>query len=168
MTQRTLASVFCTALLAATAVAATPLHAKWPAWLTIESPVNAFDQASRGALLLVHAQMREGQTKASDLDGSAEGLVNGARKSLKLHFEPTSHPNVYAMRTQWPAEGTWVLRIALASTTAIVTLKPDGTVASTRIPTYAQGSWQIPSPVTDRDIDAALAAAAGATTTAKR
>jgi hypothetical protein len=168
MTRRALASALCTALLATTAVAATPLHAKWPAWLTIESPVNAFDQASRGALLLVTASVREGQTQASDLDGSAEGLVNGARKSVKLHFEPTAHPNVYAMRPhQWPAEGTWLLRIALFSTTAIVTLKPDGTVASVKVPTYAQGSWQIPSPVTDRDIDAALAAAA-TTTTAKR
>jgi len=160
MTRRALAPALCLPLLSATAIAATPLHAPWPAGFSIESPVNAFDQASRGALLLVHAAIREGQTRASDLDGSAEGLVNGARKSVTLRFEPTSHPNVYAVRAQWPAEGTWVLRIALAQTTAIVTLKPDGTVGSVKVPTYAQGSWQIPSPVTEHDIDAALAAAA--------
>ena len=159
MTRRALASTFCLTLLTVVAVAATP-YAKWPAWLSIESPVNAFDQASRGALLLVHAEMREGQTQVSDIDGSAEGLVNGARRSVKLHFDATSHPNVYAMRAQWPTEGTWLLRIALFSTTAIVTLNSDGSVASTKVPTYAQGIWQLPISVTSRDIDSALAAAA--------
>jgi hypothetical protein len=161
MTRRALASALCLSLFGATAVvAATPAHAKWPAWLSIESPVNAFDQASRGALLLVHAEVREGQTQVSDIDGSAEGLVNGARRSVKLRFDATSHPNVYAMRAQWPTEGTWLLRIALYSTTAIVTLNRDGGVASIKVPTYAQGIWQLPIPVTMREIDSALAVAA--------
>jgi hypothetical protein len=160
MTRRALVSALCFTVCSATAMAATPLRAMWPAWLSIESPVNAFDEASRGALLLVHAALREGQAQAADIDGSAEGLVNGARKSMKLHIDPTSHPNVFALRTQWPTDGTWLLRIALHSTTAIVTLKPDGSVASVKVPTYAQGNGQIPSPVTGRDIDAALAAAA--------
>jgi hypothetical protein len=160
MTRRALTSAFCFTVFSATALAATPVHTMWPAWLSIESPVNAFDEASRGALLLVHASVREGQTQASDLDGFAEGLVAGTRKSVKLHIVGTSHPNVYAIRAQWPTEGTWLLRISLASTTAIVTLNPDGSVASVKVPTYAQGTWQIPSAVTDRDIDAALAAAA--------
>ena len=160
MTRRALISALCFTLFSATAVVATPSGSKWPAWLTIESPVNAFDQASRGALLLVHAAVAEGPTEVVDIDGSAEGLVNGARKSVKLRFETTSHPNVYAMRAQWPTEGTWVLRIGFHSTTAIVTLNPDGSVASSRVPTYPQGKWQLPSTVTDRDIAAALAAAA--------
>jgi hypothetical protein len=161
MTRRGLASALCLTLFSATAAAAVaaPL-AYWPPWLSIEAPVNPFDAPSRGALLLVHAAVREGLTQVTDIDGSAEGLVNGARRSVKLHFDATSHPNVYALTRQWPTEGTWLLRIALHSTTAIVTLNPDGGVASTRVPTYAQGMWQLPSAVTDRDIDAALAAAA--------
>ncbi len=158
MTRRALLSALCFTMCSAAAMAATPFRAMWPAWLSIESPVNAFDEASRGALLLVHAAVREGQTQASDIGGSAEGLVDGARKSVKLHLEPTSHPNVFAIRPQWPTEGTWLLRITLLSTTAIVTLNANGSVASVKVPTYAQGKWQLPSPVTDRDIDAALAA----------
>jgi hypothetical protein len=104
MTRSTL--VLCFTLLSATAAVAAPTHAKWPPWLSIEAPVNPFDPASRGAVLLVHAAVREGQTQVSDLDGSAEGLVNGARKSVKLRFDTTSHPNVYALRQQWPTDGT--------------------------------------------------------------
>jgi hypothetical protein len=156
MTRRALASALCLTLFSATAVVAAPVHAKWPPWLSIEAPVNPFDPTSRGALCLVHATLREGQTQVSDIDGSAEGLVNGARRSVKLHFDTTSRPNVYAVRRQWPTEGTWLLRISLQSTTAIVTLGPDGSVASASVPTHDR----LPILVTDRDIDAALAAAA--------
>lgn len=162
MTRRALVSALCITVFSTAAIAATPSHMMWPAWLSIESPVNAFDEASRGALLLVHATLHEGQSKATDIEGSAEGIVAGARQRVKLHVEPTSHPNVYAIRPKWATEGTWVLRIAFYSTTAIVTLKPDGSVASVKVPTYAQGNWQLPSPVTERDIDAALAAALAA------
>ena len=160
MIRRALVPALFLGLTSATTLIAAPNIAKWPAWLSIEAPVNSFDGASRGALLLVHATQREGHTTVADIDGSAEGLVNGVRQSVKLQFVATAHPDVYALRRQWPVDGTWLLRIALHETTAIVTLNPDGSVAASRVPTHDQGSWSLPSAVTRRDIDSALVAAA--------
>jgi hypothetical protein len=63
------------ALLAAgAAVTASAALLKWPPWISIESPVNPFDAAAHGAVLLVHATFREGPAQVSDLSGTAEGL----------------------------------------------------------------------------------------------
>src|SRR3954463_14851807 len=86
---------------------------KSPPWLSIESPVNPYDPATRGAALLVHAQFREGNTQLADLTGSAEGLVRGVRRTIPLRFDSTARLNVFGVRRQWPADGAWVLRIAL-------------------------------------------------------
>ena len=88
--------------MAATAGSTSPAIAKWPPWISIESPVNPYDPTSRGALLLVHAAVREGQSQVSDVSGSAEGIVNGVRKSVPLHFDATGKADVYALRRQWP------------------------------------------------------------------
>ncbi|HXT15414.1 MAG TPA: hypothetical protein VN706_07265 [Gemmatimonadaceae bacterium] len=133
---------------------------KWPPWLSIESPVNSFDAPSRSAALLVHTSLREGEAQLGDLTGAAEGLVNGARRSVPLHFDATSHPNVFAVRRQWPDGGAWVLRISLKSTTAIIALDRSGSVASTRIPGTQSGNFLLPRVVESRDIDSALAEAA--------
>src|ERR1043165_2956975 len=114
------------ALALATTALATPNIPKWPPWLSIESPVNPYDASARGALLLVHATFRGGASPLSDVSGSAEGIVNGARRSVPLRFENTGRPNVYALRQQWPADGRWVLKINLRTTTALVTVDQGG------------------------------------------
>ena len=139
--------------------AATPAHAKWPPWLSIESPVNPFDASTSGAICLVHAAMREGTPGIADVSGSAEGLVNGARRSIALKLDPTSRPGVFAIRRQWPTEGTWALRISLASTTAIVLLDGEGNVAGVHIPTTVADGRPIPRHVVARDIDSTLTVA---------
>jgi len=133
---------------------------KWPPWLSIEAPVNPFDPDARGAVLLVHTAVREGRTSVADLSGSAEGLVRGARRSVPLRFEATSRPDVYAVRRQWPSDGTWLLRITLRGTTALVTLDGAGNVASTRVPTRLNSGIALPRPVAAAEIDSALALAA--------
>jgi hypothetical protein len=149
-----------TLVLAVTTIGQAAL-AKWPPWLSIESPVNPFDQDARGAVLLVHTAVREGRTSVADLSGSAEGLVRGTRRSVPLHFETTSRPDVYAVRRQWPSDGTWLLRITLLqSATALVTLDDAGNVASTRVPTRMSSGIAIPRPVMAAEIDSALALAA--------
>lgn len=136
--------------------AAAPARAKWPPWLSIESPVNPYDRSLDGSVLLVHAATHEGVPAISDVSGSAEGIVNGARRSVALHFDPTARPGVFALRKQWPAEGTWLLRISLASTTALVSLDGAGRVAGVNIPaTFAEGR-PIPRAVVARDIDSTL------------
>ena len=160
MTRRVLISAGLLALATATAAFTTPAAAKWPPWLSIESPVNPFDPTARGAAFLVHAVFREGQAQLSDLTGKAEGLVDGSRRSTPLRFDTTGRPGVFAVRRQWPSDGTWLLRIALQHTTAIVTLDRNGNVASVRVPTELAGGNQLPRPVGAKEIDSTLAEAA--------
>ena len=75
------------ALVLSTTAFVTPNIPKWPPWLSIESPVNPYDSSARGALLLVHATFREGPSQLTDLSGTAEGIVNGARRSVSLRFD---------------------------------------------------------------------------------
>ena len=160
MNRRIVVSASVLAFAAAIAAFATPASVKWPPWLSIESPVNPFDPTARGAVFLVHAAFREGQPQLSDISGTAEGLVNGARRSITLHFDSTSRPGVFAVRRQWPSDGSWLLRIALQHTTAIVTLDRAGNVASVRVPTAIASGNQIPRPVDAKEIDSTLAVAA--------
>ena len=161
MRHRISASLVALALILGSATMANATNFKWPPWLSIEAPVNPFDADARGAVLLVHAAVREGRTSAADLTGSAEGLVRGARRSVPLRFDATSRPDVYAVRRQWPAEGTWILRITLLrNTTALVTLDAVGNVASTRVPTRMSSGMALPRPVGAAEIDSALALAA--------
>jgi hypothetical protein len=136
-----------------------PAEFRWPPWLSIEAPVNPFDHDSRGALLLVHASSREGAPVAANLAGSAQGIVNGTRRTIAIHFDSTSRPGVFAVRKQWPSDGTWLLQISYYNTTAIVVLDRDGEVASVRVPTRLESGNQIPRAVAAREIDSTLAAA---------
>lgn len=160
MTRRALLPAALLALITATAAFVSPfapLLLKWPPWLSIEAPVNPFDPATRGAVLLAHATFREGQAQVSDLSGTAEGIVNGRRRSVTLRFDTTGRANVFALRRQWPTEGSWLLRIALKQTTAIVTLDRTGGIASVRVPTELQSGNQIPRLVSAKEIDSTLA-----------
>jgi len=145
-------------LLALTA-AATPAHAKWPPWLSIEAPLNPFDGSLRGAICLVHAVTREGPPDITALSGTAEGLVGGMRRSIPLKLDATSSPGVFAVRKQWPSGGAWVLKISLLSTTAIVALDRSDNVTSVRIPATVAEGRPIPRAVTPRDIDSTLSVA---------
>lgn len=138
-----------------------PTLVKWPPWLSIEAPVNPFDPATRGAVLLVHAMAHDGTVKAADLSGSAEGLVGGSRRSVALRFDDIAHPGVYAIRRQWPTGGTWLLRITLRrSTTALVTLGPSGDVEAVSVPTRMSAEGMpLPRAVAAREVDSALAVA---------
>jgi hypothetical protein len=157
MTARALVAASLLALGTATAGFPTPGVVQWPPWLSIESPVNPFDPTSRGAVLLVHAVFREGQVQRTDLRGTAEGIVNGSRRSITLRFDTTGRPGVFAVRRQWPSDGAWLLRIALQHTNAIVMLDRSGNVASVRVPTDLASGNPIPRAVGAREIDSTLA-----------
>ena len=147
-------------LLLGAATLAAAAVAKWPPWLSIESPVNPFDPATRGAVLLVHAAMREGPPAASALTGTAEGVVDGARRTIRLRIDATPTPGTFAVRRQWPAEGTWLLRVSLRNTTAIVSLDGEGNVAAVRVPTEHASGVDIPRAVSAQEVDSILSAAA--------
>ena len=88
--------------------ASTALAAFGPPWISIEYPVNPYDQATKDAYLVVHA-FHHGTAMAVPVAGTAEGMVRGERKSVSLEFRATSRPGVYALKRQWPTEGTWTL-----------------------------------------------------------
>src|SRR6266571_1251067 len=151
----------------ATALVAAPVSAfelKGPPWISIELPVNPYDQSTRGAFFLVHS-FHHGTAMGFIVSGTAEGMMNGERRSLKLDFAETSREGVYALKRTWPKEGTWTLVIKANqgpedAATAVVDLGPDGDVVAIRVPTMHRGSWTVPAPVSLGEIDAALRARA--------
>ena len=152
------------AALAGVLLAAPALALKGPPWISIELPVNPYDKSTRDAFLLVHS-FHHGTAMGFIVSGTAEGMVNGERRSLKLDFAETSREGVYALKRTWPKEGTWTLVIKANqgpddAATAVVDLGSDGEVAAIRVPTMQRGAWTVPAPVTLGEIDAALRARA--------
>jgi hypothetical protein len=107
--------------------------------------------------MLVHAQFREGNTQLADLSGTAEGLVSGTRRTIRLRFDSTARLNVFGLRKQWPTEGTWLVRINLKQTTALVSLDAAGNVAKVSVPTESSQGIPLPRAVGSREVDSALA-----------
>lgn len=140
-----------------------------PPWISIELPANPHDASTRGAFLLVHA-FHHGTPVGFPITGTAEGIVNGERRTVRLEFTKTTRAGVYGLRRMWPAEGTWTLVISVNQggedredkATAVVELDGNGDVVSVKVPTRQQGQWTIPAGVSMADIDAGLRARAGA------
>src|SRR3982751_4382473 len=82
-----------------------------PPWIAIEYPANPFDRASRDAFLTVRTY-HHGDLMAKTVTGTAEGVVNGKRQSMRLDIRPGSQPGTYVVRWQKPATGRWVLVIS--------------------------------------------------------
>jgi len=131
-----------------------------PPWISIEYPVNPHDQTMRNAFLVVHC-FHHSEPVACPMTGTAEGIVNGERRSIKLSFTETRRTGVYALARQWPSEGVWTLVIR-GSATAVVDLAPDGQVASVRVPSRQQDGWTIPVDVSMSEIDQGLRTRASA------
>lgn len=129
---------------------------KWPPWLSIESPVSPWDPASHGVAFYVHAMLREGLPSLGDVSGAAEGLVNGERRTVPLEFTSTTRPGVFAVRRAWPGGGTWVIRVSLLTTSALITLDRDGRVGSVTVPTVATPGGVVPRALAQREVDSTL------------
>ena len=139
---------------------ATTAVASGPPWISIELPANPYDESTKGAYLLVHS-FHHGAAIGYIVTGTAEGIVNGERRSVKLEFAETSRTGVYALQRSWPEQGTWTLVIKANqgpddAATAVVDLGPNGEVEAIRVPTMQRGRWTVPAPVAMSDIDAAL------------
>ena len=75
-------------------------------------------------------------TDALDPWASAEGAVDGHRKSVLIHLEPTSEYGVYRFTRTWPKEGLWVIRFSPGHPPAPATvakLRADGTIRSNKL-----------------------------------
>lgn len=136
-----------------------------PPWISIEYPVNPYDATTRDAFLVVHA-FHHGSPTAFPVSGTAEGLVNGQRRTIPLEFQKASRTGEFALRKQWPEQGTWTLVIGVAQgpedrVTAIVDLSADGQVARINVPTRKENGYVLPARVAMADVEAGLRARAG-------
>jgi hypothetical protein len=103
-----------------------------PPWISLEIPANPLDPTTRDAALVIHA-FHHATPAGVPLAATAEGLVNGERRSLELELEETSRAGVYAVKQTWPSEGNWVLAITAGShsdVSLLVELGPDGGVTA--------------------------------------
>ncbi|HVH66776.1 MAG TPA: hypothetical protein VM716_02835 [Gemmatimonadales bacterium] len=148
------------AALASAWIAAPLLGAKGPPWISIELPANPYDESTRDAFLLVHS-FHHGTAIGYIVTGTAEGIVGGERRSVKLEFTETKREGVFALKRSWPTQGTWTLVIKANqgpddAATAVVDLGAEGEVVAVRVPTMRRGRWTVPAPVAMAAIDAAL------------
>ena len=149
-----------------TLLATTAFSSFGPPWISIETPPNPYDAASRGAFLLVHA-FHHGTPVNFPVSGTAEGIVKGERKTVSLEFKATSRPGVYALHKQWSDDGTWTLVVGVTqgegemnTVKAVVELGANGKVASVDVPTVMRGKDRLPGIVSMKDVDANLRARA--------
>ena len=152
------------AALASPAVA--PIPSVGPPWISIEHPVNPYDATTRGAYLVVHA-FHHGTPTAFPVSGTAEGLVNGQRRTVSLEFKTTSRTGAFVLSKQWPDAGTWTLVIAVAQgpedrVSAVVDIGADGQVSRVQVPTRTEGTHVLPARVSMNEIEAGLRARAKA------
>ncbi len=149
-----------------TLLAVTAFAKAGPPWISIEYPGNPYSQ-DRDAYLFVHT-FHHGTPVPNPVSGTAEGIVQGERRTVALKFGSTSRPGVYSLAKQWANEGTWTLVIAGTqgagesnTVYAVVELGSDGRVASVRVPTVRKGAHILPALVQMSEIDAALRERAG-------
>ena len=140
--------------------AATPAFAG-PPWISIELPVNPYNAATRDAFCLVRVY-HHSDIAYFPVEGTAEGIINGQRRSVKLTLTETGMPGVYAVRYQPEATGTWMLVFRAGKdgdyqgATVVVTLGRNGQIASARVPTRKQGEHLIPDRVSRETLDRML------------
>jgi hypothetical protein len=118
----------------------------------IGSPVASQDFHAKSAAFVFRTAGCPEPEKAH-VSATAEGLVNGARRSIALQVSPANtRPGVYAVFQMWPPEGQWVVNIkgtcGNAAAGAVIPIGPKGFIRDL--------SKFFPRPASDAEIDAAL------------
>ena len=140
------------------------IAAAGPPWIAIEYPANPHDPNTRGAFLTVRTY-HHGDLMSYDINGTAEGLVNGKRQSVKLDIRRLPQAGTYAVRWQKPADGSWALVISTtrdgaAMASALIDIDARGRVASVTVPSnpIEGGRWLVPRRVASAEVEALLRA----------
>jgi len=106
-------------------------------WISIEAPANPYDQTTHGALMLVHT-FHHGTKVNLPLVGKAEGLVDGARKSVDLTLAKSSQIGTRSVRNEWGSKGTWTVLLTAsqgdAQIQAVAEINADGSVGKISVP----------------------------------
>jgi hypothetical protein len=117
----------------------------------IGSPVASQDFVSKSAAFVFRTEGCADPAKPQ-ISGTAEGLVNGMRRSVALILVKTSKPGVYAVNQNWPREGGWVVALkgtcGGANAGAIVPIGPNGFVR--------ESAEFFPRAATNAEIEASL------------
>lgn len=149
------------ALMAAETSASARTAVAGPPWISIETPVNPYDATTKDAYLLVHA-FHHGTPVAVPVSGTAEGIVSGERRSVKLEFTATSRAGAFALKKQWGDAGIWTLVIAVHqhdsdAAQALVDVGADGEVTRVQVPTrVGERNYRFPRELSAQEIDSAL------------
>lgn len=98
----------CKSLIVLTTITA-PLFAG-TLWLEIGNPAANPEAQAKHAVIVARATSCHAPEKTS-LTASAEGLVNGLRKSIPLKVIPLPTAGTFAVTREWPEEGTWVIKM---------------------------------------------------------
>jgi len=132
-----------------------------PPWIAIEYPANPFDRATRDGFLTVRTY-HHGNLMSRTVTGTAEGLVNGKRQTMRLDIRPGSQAGMYVVRWQRPAAGKWVLVInagqeGVVDASAVVEISPTGGIAGVTVPTRHVGDgWIGPRAVAAAEVEGLL------------
>lgn len=99
-------------------------------WLTLHSAQSPLGKQIPDAAVLVAAEGCASPAEVK-LTGTAEGMVNGERRSVTLKMVPTSKAGVWAVKKSSLGEGRWVLAIRAGVTTGysigtVVEVGPNG------------------------------------------
>jgi hypothetical protein len=98
--------------------------------ISVETPVQSNDAQLKDVVLIARTF---GCFQPSDakLSATAEGFVNGSRRSLPLELRSIGS-GVFAIKKQWPSEGRWVLALTGSYnrmiSSVLVELGPNGNV----------------------------------------
>ena len=119
----------------------------------IGSPVASQDFVAKTAAFVFRTEGCVDPAK-SQISGTAEGVVKGARQSVALKVAATSRPGVYAVYQNWPMEGEWVVNLSGtcvdANAGAIIPIGPKGFIR--------ESSKFFPRPATAAEVEASLKA----------
>ncbi len=156
MVSRIIALRLALAIVAATLL--TVPAAACPPQISVRRP----DSSTPGsAFVLVYAS-RGCVRGALAVAGTAEGLVDGQRRSMRLAVEAADGDSVYRVRRQWPNQGVWVLRLVVtvgdygatgSTATALVGVNAAGESATIREQDPARRTIPV---ITDADLERML------------
>jgi hypothetical protein len=127
MHRRTLTLLTCLFVVAPTAVLA-----GGPPFLSLESPADPLDARANDAVAFVHAHLC-GRPTDGVPTATAEGVVDGRRVSRPVTLAKTTEPGTWAVKTDWPRDGSWVLVLSLVQhvpTATLVELAPKGGIVT--------------------------------------
>lgn len=153
-------SLVLAAVTALSTALATPAFAGGP-WISIETPVNPMNPAFSKAYCIVRVY-HHSNAAFYPVRATAEGIVDGQRKSVVLTLTETASPGVYAVNWTPEKEGTWILVMSAGekkeyhNVSVVVGIGKNGQIASAQVPMKSDGSSRYPLNVQANDIDRML------------